>query len=109
MSVSAQQGTSRREFLIFFYKYRTRLLISFLLPLAIAVAVSFIPTPRYQATSVLIVRLGSEYVYRPEVGNGQGGDPTIPFENEQIFKSEVAILSSEDLHRQVINAIGVDT
>jgi uncharacterized protein involved in exopolysaccharide biosynthesis len=106
---AGQYGTSRREFLIFFYKYRTRLFLSFLIPFLIAVAVSFVPTPRYRAASVLIVRLGSEYVYRPEISNSQNGESTIPFVNEQIYKSEVAILGSEDLHRQVINTLGVDT
>jgi uncharacterized protein involved in exopolysaccharide biosynthesis len=110
MIAPVQQGISQREFLIFFYKYRLRLLMAFLLPFALAVAISFIPVPRYKATSVLIVRLGSEYVYQPETGGAQGGgNSSLPFGNEQIFKSETAILGSQDLHRELIKAIGVDT
>ena len=99
-------ATSLREVLVFFYKYRSRLLLSFILPFLLAVGASFIPSPRYVAGSVLIVRFGSEYVYQSILGNSQ--TPEIPFQQDQIFKSEVAILGSKDLHREVIESIGVD-
>lgn len=102
-------SVSKREFFIFLYKYRLRLILAFLIPLLVAVGLSFLPTPRYTASSVLVVRLGSEYVYQPETGNsGNGPANIIPFSQEQIFKSEVAILSSDDLHEQVIKEIGVE-
>lgn len=100
---------TRRELLIFVYKYRLRLAVAFLIPFVIFTALSFIPSPRYRAESVLIVRLGSEYVYQPETGNNQNSaNPTIPFDREQIAKSEVAILESEDLHRKTLESIGAD-
>lgn len=103
------QDVSLRELLSFGFKYRRRLLLAFFLPFVLAFLVSFVPTPRYQAASVLVVRLGSEYVYRPEIGNNQSGPPVnIPFERDQIFKSEVAILGSDDLHAQTIAAIGLE-
>lgn len=102
-------SVSRRELLTFLYKYRRRLLRAFFIPLVLSIILSFLPTPRYQAESILIVRLGSEYVYQPEVeSNANGPQPAIPFDRDQIFKSEVAILSSDDLHRQVVEMIGVD-
>jgi len=108
MTVSFSYTVSKRELLIFFYRHRLRLLLAFWVPLTLCFVVSFFPTPLYKASSVLIVRLGSEYVYQPEVGTPQNG-PTavIPFNQEQIFKAEVAILSSADLHAQVISAIGI--
>ncbi len=109
MNELVSQDVSLRELLSFGFKYRRRLLLAFLLPFLVAFFISFVPTPRYEATSVLVVRLGSEYVYRPEIGNNQNGPPvTIPFERDQIFKSEVAILNSDDLHAQTIKAIGLE-
>ncbi len=101
--------TPKREFLVFYYKYRLRLLFAFLMPFLITVAISFMPTPRYDATSTLGVRLGSEYVYQPETGSGTNGpESPIPFDRDQIYKAEVAILGSYDLHQQVIESIGLD-
>lgn len=106
---TANEGSLKRELLIFFYKYRLRLLVSFMIPLLIMVAVSFMPTPRYSASGTLIVRMGSEYVYTPEVGNtGNGPANIIPFNQEQIFKAEVAILGSYDLHEEVVRQLGVE-
>lgn len=99
---------SRRELMIFFYKFRTRLVLAFLFPFILTLFVSTMPTPRFFSESVLVVRLGSEYVYQPEVSNSQSGQITnIPFDREQIFKSEVAILASQDLHREVVQKIGL--
>jgi uncharacterized protein involved in exopolysaccharide biosynthesis len=101
-------GVSRRELMIFFFKFRTRLVMAFLIPFALSVGVSTLPVPRYKAESVMVVRLGSEYVYQPEVGTTQtGSNPTIPFDREQIFKSEVAIMGSNDLHKEVIKTVGL--
>jgi polysaccharide biosynthesis protein PslE len=101
--------TPKREVLVFYYKYRARLVLAFLLPFLLAVTISFIPKPRYEATSTLVVRLGSEYVYQPESGTGSASPTTpIPFDKDQIYKAEVAILSSHDLHQQVVQTVGLD-
>jgi len=104
-----QHAFSMREVLVFYYRHRAQLLRSFFGPFLLIIALSFIPTPRYEASSVLIVRLGSEYVYQPEVTNNRNGpESAIPFDRDQIFKSEVAILNSRDLHEQVIKALTLE-
>lgn len=109
MIAASNAKVSRRELWIFFYKFRTRLLIAFFIPLLLSALASTIPTPQFKAEAVLVVRLGSEYVYQPEVGNSPtGNNSTILFDREQIFKSEVAILGSDDLHREVIKDIGLE-
>jgi uncharacterized protein involved in exopolysaccharide biosynthesis len=98
-----------REPIVFYYKYRGRLFKAFLLPFLLSIAISFIPTPRYAADTVLVVRMGSEYVYQPEIGSGQNTPATnIPFDRDQIYKAEVAILGSDDLHAQVIQSVGIE-
>ena len=101
--------TPKREFLVFYYKYRMRLVLAFLLPFLLSVVISFMPTPRYNASSTLVVRLGSEYVYQPETGAGSSGPASpIPFDRDQIYKAEVAILGSYDLHQEVVETVGLD-
>lgn len=98
-----------RELVIFFFRFRRRLTLAFALPFLLAVFISFLPTPRYKAESVLVVRMGAEYVYKPEVNSASANANTpIPFDREQIFKSEVAILESTDLHEDVIRTLGLD-
>ena len=109
MEDRALQDISMRELLVFYYRYRARLMAAFFLPFIVIVALSFLPDARFEAGSVLIVRMGSEYVYQPEVANNKyGPGNAIPFDRDQIFKSEVAILDSDDLHMQVIRAIGLE-
>lgn len=109
MQPKRQDAISLRELLVFYYRYRQRLWLAFLAPFIFSIVVSFLPTPRYQASSVLIVRLGSEYVYQPEVTNNRNGpEATIPFDRDQIFKSEVAILNSDDLHADVIKSLTLE-
>lgn len=107
MKTIHDHGVSGRELLVFFYKYRARFILAFLLPFLFFVVVSFVPTPKFTANSVLIVRLGPEYVYEPETSISRlSASSPLPFSPEEIFKSEVAILSSDDLHAAVIDKIG---
>jgi uncharacterized protein involved in exopolysaccharide biosynthesis len=109
MTLPPVTESPKRELLVFYYKYRLRLWLAFLLPFLAAVALSFVPTPRYAAESTLVVRLGSEYVYQPDAGASTAGQPSpIPFDRDQIYKAEVAILGSYDLHELVVREVGVD-
>ena len=109
MNTENIQAPSTRELLTFYYRNRSKLLLAFFVPFILAVALSYVPVPRYKATSVLTVRMGSEYIYQPEVGSSQNTtQTTIPLDRDQIFKAEVAILSSHDLHEKVIKQIGVN-
>ena len=110
MSSINMTSFSLRELLVFYYRYRGRLLLAFLLPMLAAILVSYIPSPKYKASSVLTVRLGAEFVYQPEVGSTPNSTQnSIPYDRDQIFKAEVAILSSDNLHTEVIQKLGIDT
>jgi uncharacterized protein involved in exopolysaccharide biosynthesis len=58
----------------------------------------------YPARASVLVRLGEEYVYQPQVGDAARG--AVP-ENDQLIQSEVEILSSAQLKEEVINRIGL--
>jgi uncharacterized protein involved in exopolysaccharide biosynthesis len=100
---------SARELIAFYYKHKKIIWLAFAVPFALSVLLSFVPTPKYKAYGVLTVRLGSEFVYQPETSSSPNNQaPSIPFEQDQIFKAEVAILNSDDLHAQVIRDIGAN-
>jgi len=61
--------------------------------------------PLFEAESSLMVRIGREYVYRPEVGRTETA--RIPSLSEMV-NSEVEILSSRDLAELVVGDIGVE-
>lgn len=60
--------------------------------------------PVYEAEASLLVRIGREYVYRPEVGKSESGrTPSL----SEMVNSEVEILSSRDLAEQVVRELSV--
>ena len=76
----------------------------FVLLLAIGLGVALTMKTRYPAHASLLVRLGPEYVYQPNVGDAaRGAIPT----NDQLVQSEVEILNSQELRRRVIDELGM--
>lgn len=72
--------------------------------LAIGLGVALTMKTRYPAHASLLVRLGPEYVYQPNVGDAaRGAIPT----NDQLVQSEVEILQSDALRRRVIDELGM--
>jgi len=72
--------------------------------LAIGLGVALTMKTRYPAHASLLVRLGPEYVYQPNVGDAaRGAIPT----NDQLVQSEVEILQSQELRRRVIDELGM--
>lgn len=102
------RGNVKREFMAFVRRYRRRLMWAFLLPFLVACGLAFLPTPYYTGDAVLIVRLGPEYVYQTSTGQVGQQSQAVPFSDTQIFKSEIAILQSDTLHRAVIQRVGLD-
>jgi uncharacterized protein involved in exopolysaccharide biosynthesis len=94
-----------RDFMLTLWFSRTRILLIMVLAMAAAAYVAFQIEPKYQAKSTLLVLLGPEHAVRPIAGqqitNGVNVDP------EQVLRTEADILDSDDLHRIVIEQIGL--
>jgi uncharacterized protein involved in exopolysaccharide biosynthesis len=105
-TMSLPPGIMLRDLMLSFH--HSRRLIMFLIAVVMAVCIAIVVQvePRYQAKSSLLVLLGTEHTYRPAAGeqflNGGGVD------KEQVLRTEADILGSDDLHRAVIQQIGVD-
>jgi uncharacterized protein involved in exopolysaccharide biosynthesis len=108
MQSAAQSLTlpSVREMLTVVFKDRRRILWSAGITFAVACAVSAALTPRYEATSSLLVTLGSEYAFRPEAGATSAVNSTL--DRDQILRSEIEILGSSTLHVAAIRKVGLE-
>ena len=86
-----------------FYFWRPALL-TFLIPLALALTVALLVKPMYVAQSRLLILLGSDYVFR-DFRSDPGANQS--FDRSQIIHAETEILSARDLRRQTIQDVGL--
>lgn len=95
-----------RELLTHLYYDRRRILTTLVLGLLLtAVAVALAPK-RYVAEASLLLRLGREYIYTPEVGEVSSGAP-VAYDREQTLLAEARILTSRDTLEVALNRLGV--
>ncbi|MDR4502681.1 MAG: GumC family protein [Nitrospirales bacterium] len=80
------------------------MLAVFLGTVTVVVLGSLFMDPTYEAESTIMVKMGREHIYQPEVGSAS---PAVAFDQERILESEIQILTSRDLLRRVIETIGV--
>jgi uncharacterized protein involved in exopolysaccharide biosynthesis len=93
-----------RNVLIVAAYYRRWLILAFLVPALLGLAAAVLATPAYVAEERLLVLLGSEYVYQPEVG--QAGTGTT-LDRNQIMQSEMEILQSQYLRAATVRKVGL--
>ena len=55
-----------------------RIGLTFALGLLLPAIAAMLPSTKYTAEAALLLRLGREYIYTPEVGDAQGGSPATP-------------------------------
>jgi len=63
-------------------------------------------TPLYEATSLLLVKIGREYVYQADIG--EGGGSIMPRSRETLINSEIQILRSAEVVKAVVEEMGVE-
>lgn len=73
--------------------------------LALSLVVTLLQTSLYEATSVLLVKFGREFVYRPEVGER---DAIFSRDRQAFINAELQILRSYDLISSVVSSVGVE-
>lgn len=89
--------------------WRRRLLVASIFG-AVMLAVGLftaLATPMYEATSLLLIKFGREYVYQDDVGGGGGG--IVPRGRETLINSEIQILRSAEVVKGVVETMGVET
>ena len=95
-----------RDILTVAFHDRKRILSALLIGLLLtALAVALVPQ-RFTAEASLLLRLGREYVYTPEVGDPNQAQP-VSYDREQTLLAEAKILTSNDVIGSVLQNVGV--
>lgn len=99
------QQVNLRDILTLLFKHKNKILLTFLGIVFAVTGWTFVTPPTYEAESTLMVKMGREHVYRPEIGTV---DPSISFDQERIMESEIQIMTSRNLAQRVIERLGVN-
>lgn len=94
-----------RDVLNVLFKHQKKIVATFVLIVGAVAVYTFTSTPLYEAKASLLIKVGREYVYRPEVGDER---PQVTTNREDMINSELEILTSRDLAAKVVETIGVD-
>ncbi len=73
--------------------------------LLITLVLAMSASKRYTAEASLLLRLGREYMYTPEVGDANGRTP-LAYDREQTIQSETRILLSRDVLEAAVARLG---
>lgn len=92
------------DFITLLWRERWMMIAIFLVIFAIGGGAAFLMKKTYSANSSILVRLGQEYVYEPELGDAARGAIST---TDQIVQSEIQILQSSALHRRVVQGMGI--
>ena len=106
MNTIAASSPSVREMAIVAFRYKRAIAIAFLLPVAVAIALAMTAEKIYQADSKILVRAGREYVAAAETGQNGAIPPSSTM--QEAIDTEVEILTSRDVLREVVAAVGVE-
>jgi uncharacterized protein involved in exopolysaccharide biosynthesis len=97
-----------RDTLVIGFKYRVRALAVFGACLALAIAACILMTPVYAATSSVLIKLGRELVYRPDVGVNSNVSAPPVIDKDEVLASNIAIMTSRDILERVITTVGIE-
>ena len=88
------------------FKFWPRAVLAFCIIFGLAIAASLLVKREYTASSLVLVKIGRELVYRPEFNSTAGQMETV--DKDEIFASNIAIFKSASLIEEAINEIGID-
>jgi polysaccharide biosynthesis protein PslE len=97
--------TNLRDLLTIVFKHKYKIIVTSILIFLGATIFALSTSKSYEAKSTLLIKIGREFLQRPEAGTGSG----LAFNPETIMRSEISILTSRDLTNSVIKKIGIDT
>lgn len=97
------------EFLNTIFKHKRKILFIFFATVITVTVGTFMMQPTYESSTSIMVKLGRENVYRPEVGTSAGVIQDSANNPDKILNTEIKILTSKDLMENVIEAIGLET
>lgn len=98
-----QQAFNLKDILTIGFKHKWKIIIPFVVIVVGTIIVAMIPEKQYVARSVIMVKVGREFMQIPEVGTDRLPSPNM----EAILNTEIQLLTSPDLIATTIERIGV--
>ncbi len=95
--------TSSRDFLRVLFKRKTQIVLFFAVTFVTVAVGTFVAKPTYQAVAQILVKVGRENIYVPETGSS---NPVVSINREEQINSEIEILKSPSLAKDVVEAVG---
>ncbi len=102
-----QEHVSLQDFVDFTKRHRYRILKALAATVAVVMGATLVMSPVYVAESLLLVKIGREYLYRPELGERDGGTVGLSRDRQTQINSELAILRSSELYADTVRQMGV--
>ena len=104
-NMEESSGYGLRDVFTVIFKHRKKIIGIFLAIVAVVALVTFQLPPEYEAKSSLLVKMGREYMSRPEVGENR---QVMSMGQAEVTQSEIQIMTNENLIMKVISKIGLD-
>ena len=89
-----------RDIVTVIFKHKTKILVVFLAVVAAVAVWTFLLPAEYEAKSSLLVKMGREYLNRPEMGESR---QMMSVNQAEVTQSEIQIMTNEHLIMKVIS------
>lgn len=93
---------SQKELLTVLFRHKAKMLAVFAAVVLTVVVGTIFTADLFEAKSTLMVKIGREYLNRPEVGDKQS---VMALNQEEVLNSEIQILTNRELLRKVVDTI----
>ena len=104
-SEAPEAAPALREYFLILWRRKLTVLLLFVVITAAAVAGAYLTPAVFTADTSILVKLGREFLYRPEVGGLEGARALTL---EEMVNSQVEILKSRDLAADAIQQLGAE-
>ena len=107
--IQVRRGDTLLEILSIFFRDSRRIGAVFLVCLLLTAIAALMAPKKYVSDAALLLRIGREYVYKPEVGEQTPGNSLVAYDREQTVLAETRILTSREIKEAVIDKLGAAT
>ncbi len=106
MDIQQRPESSLRDFLHVLFKHKVQILLFFVATVCTVTVGTFMMQPTYEATSQVLVKIGRENLYVPDVPTSGNSSPILHVDQEEQINSEIEILKSRSLAEEVVKKLG---
>ena len=106
MNKGLMPNTSLRDILHVIFKRKIQMLVFFTVTICTVAVGTLMMQPTYEATAKIMVKIGREDVYVPNLPGGGSSTPIMRFDYEERVNSEIEILKSKFLAQKVVETLG---